>query len=236
MVLATDRLVVAYHKVPVLRGISLRIEEGSITSLIGANGAGKSTLLRSISGLVRPESGEIYFRGKRIDQMPAYERVRLGIALVPEGRRIFPRLSVRENILIGSHTRKDTAQIKIDLTDIYEQFPILRIRQSQYGASLSGGEQQMLAIARALMSNPKLLLLDEPTLGLSPLMIKEVARTITNLREKRDISVVLVEQNARLALKLSDTGYVLERGCVVLQGPSSALCNDEHICRAYLGA
>lgn len=235
MLLTADRLVVAYHKVPALKKISLDIKEGSITALIGANGAGKSTFLRTVSGLVLPESGEIHFQGQRIDHMPAHERIRLGIAHVPEGRRVFPRLSVRENILIGGHTRKDLSQVKIDLVSMYEQFPILKTRQSQYGASLSGGEQQMLAIARALMSSPKLLLLDEPSLGLSPLMIKEIAHVIADLRAKRGISIILVEQNARLALKLADTAYVLETGYVVLQGPASELCNDEHICRAYLG-
>ena len=159
----------------------------------------------------------------------------MGIAQVPEGRRIFSRLSVRENILIGSHTRRDPAQVKADITQIYEQFPVLKSRQSQNGGSLSGGEQQMLAIARALMSNPKLLLMDEPSLGLSPLVVKEIARIITDLRTNRRISVVLVEQNARLALKLADRGYVFETGAVVLEGPSSTLVDNDHVRKAYLG-
>jgi len=233
--LETDRLVVTYHEVAALRGVSLRIEEGSITALIGANGAGKSTFLRALSGLVPAKSGEIHFLGRRIDRMPAHDRVKLGIAHAPEGRRIFPRLSVRENILTGSHTRQDRKNVYRDLARIYDQFPMLKQREYQLGGSLSGGEQQMLAIARALMSSPKLLLLDEPSLGLSPLVVKEIARAIAELRSNRQMSIVLVEQNARLALKLADKGYVLETGQVVLEGPSSILRNNDHIRKAYLG-
>jgi branched-chain amino acid transport system ATP-binding protein len=235
MLLETDRLVVAYHKVPVLRGINLRVKESSITALIGANGAGKSTFLRAISGLVPLVSGRIYFLEKRIDKVAAHERIKMGIAQVPEGRRVFPRLSVRENILTGSHTRRDASQVKADLVQIYEQFPILKSRQSQNGGSLSGGEQQMLAIARALMTSPKLLLMDEPSLGLSPLVVRDIARVIADLRNSREISVVLVEQNARLALRLADTGYVFETGAVVLEGPSSTLRDNDHVRKAYLG-
>lgn len=235
MLLETDRIVVAYHKVPVLKGLSLHFEEDSITALIGANGAGKSTFLRAVSGLVPLESGQIRFLEKRIDNVAAYGRIKMGIAQVPEGRRIFPRLSVRENILIGSHTRRDPLQVKADIAQIYEQFPVLKSRQSQNGGSLSGGEQQMLAIARALMSNPKLLLMDEPSLGLSPLVVKEIARIVAELRTVRKISVVLVEQNARLALRLADRAYVFETGAVVLEGPSSTLVNNDHVRKAYLG-
>jgi branched-chain amino acid transport system ATP-binding protein len=235
MLLETDRIVVAYHKVPVLKGVSLQVEEGGITALIGANGAGKSTFLRAVSGLVPLESGQIRFLGERIDKIAAHARTKMGIAHVPEGRRIFARLSVHENILIGSHTRRDAAQVKADIEQIYEQFPVLRSRQSQNGGSLSGGEQQMLAIARALMSSPKLLLMDEPSLGLSPLVVKEIARTIADLRTNRRISMVLVEQNARLALKLADRAYVFETGTVVLDGPSSTLVGNDHVRKAYLG-
>ena len=235
MLLETDRVVVAYHKVPALKGVSLGVEEGSITALIGANGAGKSTFLRAISGLVPLESGQIRFRGERIENIAAHARIKMGIAQVPEGRRIFPRLSVRENILIGGHTRRDPAQVKADIAQIYEQFPVLRSRQSQNGGSLSGGEQQMLAIARALMSSPKLLLMDEPSLGLSPIVVREIARIIADLRTNRRISLVLVEQNARLALKLADRGYVFETGSVVLEGPSSSLRDNDHVRKAYLG-
>ena len=235
MLFEVQDLVVHYNKVLALKGITLQVEENSIVALIGANGAGKTTFLRSVSGLKQRTSGQIFLNGKRIDEVPPHERVKMGIAHVPEGRRIFPRLTVHENIMIGSHTRKNTTQLRTELEHVYHQFPILKARQSQAGGSLSGGEQQMLALARALMVSPKLLLLDEPSMGLSPIIVREIAKNIINIRNTRQIGVIFVEQNARLALKLSEIGYVLENGAIVLQGQASMLLKDDHVRKAYLG-
>ena len=235
MLFEVQDLVVHYNKVLALKGITLQVTENSIVALIGANGAGKTTFLRSVSGLKQRTSGQIFLNGKRIDEVPPHERVKMGIAHVPEGRKIFPRLTVHENIMIGSHTRKNTTQLRTELEHIYQQFPILKARQSQAGGSLSGGEQQMLALARALMVSPKLLLLDEPSMGLSPIIVREIAKNIINIKNTRQIGVIFVEQNARLALKLSEIGYVLENGTIVHQGQASMLLKDDHVRRAYLG-
>ncbi|MBP1723692.1 MAG: transporter ATP-binding protein [Deltaproteobacteria bacterium] len=223
-----------YGRVEALKGISLGVDQGTIVTLIGANGAGKSTALRAISGLVRPASGEIVFQGKRIDAFSPQEVVRGGIAHVPEGRRVFPFMTVRENLNMGAFRRKDKEEIKKNLEGVFEHFPILRERRSQRAGSLSGGEQQMLAIGRALMSQPTLLLLDEPSLGLAPLMVREVGRIIGEINQ-RQVGIILVEQNARMALRIAHKGYVLETGSIVLQGPASDLIDNEHVKKAYLG-
>jgi len=223
-----------YGRVEALKGISLGVDQGTIVTLIGANGAGKSTALRAISGLVRPASGEIVFQGKRIDAFSPQEVVRGGIAHVPEGRRVFPFMTVRENLNMGAFRRKNKEEIKKNLEGVFEHFPILRERRSQRAGSLSGGEQQMLAIGRALMSQPTLLLLDEPSLGLAPLMVREVGRIIGEINQ-RQVGIILVEQNARMALRIAHKGYVLETGSIVLQGPASDLIDNEHVKKAYLG-
>jgi branched-chain amino acid transport system ATP-binding protein len=225
---------VFYGRVEALKGVSLDAGQGSIVTLIGANGAGKSTTLRAISGLVRPASGEIVFRGKRIDSLSPQDVVRGGIAHVPEGRRVFPFMTVRENLNMGAFRRKGKEEIRRDLEGIFEHFPILRERRSQQAGSLSGGEQQMLAIGRALMSQPSLLLLDEPSLGLAPLMVREVGRIIGEINQ-RQVGIILVEQNATMALRIAHKGYVLETGSIALQGLASDLIDNEHVKKAYLG-
>ena len=225
---------VFYGRVEALKGISLEVDQGAIVTLIGANGAGKSTALRTISGLVRPASGEIVFRGKRIDGLSTQDVVRGGIAHVPEGRRVFPFMTVRENLNMGAFRRKEKEEIKKNLEGVFEHFPILRERRNQRAGSLSGGEQQMLAIGRALMSHPTLLLLDEPSLGLAPLMVREVGRIIGEINQ-RQVGIILVEQNAHMALRIARNGYVLETGSIALQGPASALIDNDHVKKAYLG-
>jgi len=225
---------VFYERVEALKGISLEIDCGAIVTLIGANGAGKSTTLRAISGLIHPASGEIFFQEKEISGFSPQEIVRAGIAHVPEGRRVFPHMTVRENLNMGAFRRKDKQEIRKDLEGIFEHFPILRERRSQPAGSLSGGEQQMLAIGRALMSHPSLLLLDEPSLGLAPLMVKEVGRIIGEINQRK-VGIILVEQNAQMALRLAHKGYVLETGSITLQGLASELIDNEHVRKAYLG-
>ena len=210
------------------------MENGAIVTLIGANGAGKSTALRAISGLIAISSGEILFREKKIHGLSPQEIVRSGIAHVPEGRRVFPYMTVKENLKLGAFRRKDKEGIRNDLEGVFEHFPVLQDRRSQRAGSLSGGEQQMLAIGRALMSQPLLLLLDEPSLGLAPLMVKEVGRIIREINQK-NVGIILVEQNAQMALRLAHKGYVLETGSVVLQGEASELIDNEHVKKAYLG-
>lgn len=235
MILELKNLIVHYEKVRALKGISLAMEEKSIVTLIGANGAGKSTTLKTISGLKQPTSGEIWFSGQQINSLSPHAIVSLGIAQVPEGRRVFPQMSVFENLIMGAYLRKDRGGIFRDLDRVYAHFPILKERGTQAGGSLSGGEQQMLAMGRALMASPKLLLLDEPSLGLSPMLVKEIGKIIVNINRQEGVSIVLVEQNARMALKLSNQGYVLETGKIVLFGPSVDLMNNDHVRRAYLG-
>ena len=229
-----QNLRVFYERVEALKGITIGMENGAIVTLIGANGAGKSTALRAISGLIAISSGEILFREKKIHGLSPQEIVRSGIAHVPEGRRVFPYMTVKENLKLGAFRRKDKEGIRNDLEGVFEHFPVLRDRRSQRAGSLSGGEQQMLAIGRALMSQPLLLLLDEPSLGLAPLMVKEVGRIIREINQK-NVGIILVEQNARMALRLAHKGYVLETGSVVLQGEASELIDNEHVKKAYLG-
>lgn len=225
---------VHYGKAEALKGISLAVNEGEVVALIGANGAGKTTTLRTISGLKMPTSGEIWFKSKRIDKMPAHERTRIGIAHIPEGRKIFSALTVQKNIEIGAYVRRDKREIINDIEKMYKAFPILKERRGQVAGTLSGGEQQMLTTARGLMSMPRLLLMDEPSLGLSPLLVREIANIIRAISQS-GTSILLVEQNALLALQLSSRGYVLEVGRVVLEGKAQELLSDKSLKEAYLG-
>lgn len=234
MLLNVKGITVYYYKVPAIRDISVEVEEGSIVTLIGSNGAGKTTTLRAISGLKHPTTGEIWFEGQRIDRLAPEKINRQGIAQVPEGRRIFPQMTVMENLLMGAFLRNDKDGISRDLEMVFGHFPVLKERQKQYGSTLSGGEQQMLAMGRALMSNPKLLLLDEPSLGLSPILVMEIAKIIRNIHQEGR-TIVLVEQNARLALSLAQYGYVLETGNIVLKGDTKDLRENEDVKKAYLG-
>ncbi len=232
--LRVKNIVVHYGAVEALKGVSLEAEMGSISTLIGANGAGKSTCLRAISGLVPLTSGEIWFEDKRIDGMAPEEIVKLGVAHVPEGRRLFPLMSVYGNLMTGAFLRKDKKGIQRDLEKVFRYFPILRSRQKQQANSLSGGEQQMVAFGRALMANPRVLILDEPSLGLAPLIVKEMGDHVKQMAED-GYTVILVEQNAHLALSLAKNAYVLEVGRVVLEGDAKELEVDEHVKKFYLG-
>ena len=234
MLLEIKDLRVHYGSAEALRGISLSVDEGAIVALIGANGAGKTTTLRTISGLKVPTSGEIWFQGRRIDGMPAHHIVKLGIAHIPEGRIVFAPMTVLDNLRMGTYLRKDRQQIAKDLDIMYEHFPVLKERRGQRAGSLSGGEQQMLVIARALMAGPKLLLMDEPSMGLSPILVEAVGNIISDIN-KSGISIILVEQNARMALSLANTAYVLEVGSITLGGDAKELSSDERVKKAYLG-
>ena len=232
--LEIKNLEVAYGRVRAVKGISFSVAEGQVVTLVGTNGAGKTTTLKTISGLLRPESGEIWFDGRRIDTTPAHEVVTMGLAHSPEGRRIFPRLSVEENLTLGAFSRRDRAGVSKDMDRAFELFPILKERRSQPAGTFSGGEQQMLAIGRAMMSRPKLLMLDEPSMGLSPLMMQRIMHIIKELQAE-GVTILLVEQNAQAALSLADHGYVLEVGKIVLDGTGRALLTDENVRKAYLG-
>ncbi|MBV8301653.1 MAG: ABC transporter ATP-binding protein [Candidatus Dormibacteraeota bacterium] len=227
-------LEVYYGRVRALAGISLTVGEGEIVALIGSNGAGKSTTLRTISGLQRPARGSIIFRGEPIHQTPAEQIARLGIGHTPEGRRLFPRMTVRENLEMGAYFRRDRAGIREDFARVYELFPRLRERDSQLAGSLSGGEQQMVAIGRTLMSSPSVLMLDEPSLGLAPILVDAIFKVIREINE-RGTTVLLIEQNALLALNTASRAYVLETGSVALSGPASELLSSPAVQRAYLG-
>jgi branched-chain amino acid transport system ATP-binding protein len=234
MLLEIKDLRVRYGGAEVLKGVSCEVEEGSVVTLLGGNGAGKSTTLRAITGLVAPTSGEIWFDGKRIDREPPQKIVGRGIRHVLEGRALFPYMSVLENLKVGAFLRKDRKQIGQTLEDIFTHFPVLKERQGQQARTLSGGEQQMLTIARALMGTPRLLLLDEPSLGLAPLMIREIGRIVRSINE-RGVTVLLVEQNTRLALDVAHSCYVLETGCVAACGVTSELIESDLVRKAYLG-
>jgi len=225
---------VAYGDLPALRGVSMRIEEGEILTVVGANGAGKTTMLRTISGLQRPRAGEIVLDGRRIDRLPSHDVVAGGVVQVPEGRKIFPSLSVQENLELGSYARRARPYRQQSLAEVFALFPILSERARQAAGTMSGGQQQMLAIARALMARPRLLMLDEPSLGLAPLVVQEIFRTIAAIN-RAGTTVLLVEQNTRQALGLARRGYVLENGRVVLEGSGPDLLGNEHVKRAYLG-
>ena len=235
MLLSIKNVSVYYHKVVAVKDVSIEVEEGGIITLIGANGAGKTTTLRAITGLKHPTVGEIWLEGERIDKLAPEKINKLGIAMVPEGRRVFPQMTVMENLSMGAFLRSDKAGIDNDLENAFVHFPVLKEREKQMGGTLSGGEQQMLAMARALMSHPKLLLLDEPSLGLSPILVMEIAKIIKDIHDEGR-TIVLVEQNARLALSLADRGYVLETGNIVLEGDAKKLQENAEVKKAYLGA
>ena len=226
---------VRYDKVMALRDVSIQLEQGRVVSLIGANGAGKTTTLRAITGLKKPSQGEVWFEGERIDQLPAAKIVARGIAMVPEGRHVYPFMSVKDNLLMGAYLRSDQAGIRADLDKIFTRFPRVKERMNQQAGTLSGGEQEMVVVGRALMARPRLLLLDEPSLGLAPMIVREIARLVTQVNQEENVSVILVEQNSRMALKVSQYGYVLETGKVGLEGPSADLLHNDHIKKLYLG-
>ena len=234
MLLEIENLRVHYGKAEALKGISLAIDDGEIITLIGSNGSGKSTTLRTVSGLKRPTSGDIRYRGKSLVGIPAHRITRLGIAHVPEGRRVLAPMSVLENLDMGAYFRDDKQEKRRNLRKVFDLFPILEKRQTQAAGSMSGGEQQMLAIARALMSQPTLILMDEPSMGLSPLLVDEVGRIIKDIN-KQGVSIILIEQNARMALLLANRAYVLEVGEITLQGPASEMLGDERVKKTYLG-
>ena len=234
MLLEVEDLNTYYGAVHALKGVSLHAEAGEIVTLIGANGAGKSTLLRAISGLVPARSGRIRYQGHDLTRIPAHDIVGLGVSQAPEGRMVFANLSVEDNLEMGAYRRRDRAGIAGDRESVFRLFPRLRERRRQSAGTLSGGEQQMLAIGRALMSGPRLLLLDEPSLGLAPLLVREIFRTIREINE-RGVTVLLVEQNAHMALSIAARGYVLETGRVVLEDRADRLLQDEQVKKAYLG-
>lgn len=232
--LTVNDINVFYGAIHAIKGVSLEVNEGEIVTLIGANGAGKSTILRTISGLLKPKTGSIQFEGQEIAGMPAHEIVKTGISQVPEGRRIFAEMSVLENLELGAFTRKDKDGIKADMELIFERFPRLKERIGQLAGTLSGGEQQMLAMGRALMSRPRLLLLDEPSMGLAPLLIKEIFSIIQDIN-KTGTTVLLVEQNANMALSIAHRAYVLETGRITLSGDAKELAASDEVRKAYLG-
>lgn len=228
------KLSVHYGGIHALQGIDIDVPEGQIVTLIGANGAGKSTTLRSIVGLVKTSGGSVVWNGETLTGMPTKDIVSRGIVLVPEGRRIFPNLSVEENLLLGAYARKDKTGVTADIERVFALFPRLKERIRQRGGTLSGGEQQMLAVARALMTKPKLLMMDEPSLGLAPLIVKMIFEIIREIN-KTGTTVLLIEQNAKAALEIADTGYVLETGRIILQGKGRELLEDDRVRKAYLG-
>jgi branched-chain amino acid transport system ATP-binding protein len=234
MIFEAKDLTVFYGKAIALKDVTLRVEPGEIVAIIGGNGAGKTTLLRTISGLKQPAAGALFFQGKRINEIPPQDIVKMGIGHVPQGRMLFPFMSVLENLKLGAFLQRNTQKIKENLEKIFQIFPVLKVRRRQQAGTLSGGEQQMLAIARALMGNPSLLLLDEPSTGLAPLIVKKIAEIAVEIN-RRGTSILLVEQNAKMALKLSHRGYVLETGNIVLEGKGKDLLNDKRVKQAYLG-
>ncbi len=232
--LKIENLNVHYGGIHALRGIDIEVEQGKIISLIGANGAGKSTTLRSIMSLEKPTDGRILYNGEDITALTTVDIVKKGIVLVPEGRRVFANLTVYENLVLGAYTRKDNEKVKEDIEWVYDLFPILRERSGQQAGTMSGGEQQMLAVARALMTKPKLMMMDEPSLGLAPLIVKDIFEIIKRI-SKEGVTILLIEQNAKVALEISDYAYVLETGGLVLEGPGRELLVNEEVKKAYLG-
>ncbi|MGB7961698.1 MAG: ABC transporter ATP-binding protein [Propionicimonas sp.] len=233
--LEVKELVVAYGRVNAVKGISFTVDKGQIVTLLGTNGAGKSTTLRAISGLLKLVSGEIWFEDERLDGLPAHKVVERGVAQSPEGRRLFRKMSVEDNLKLGAYSRRDSSGIKVDMDRVYDLFPVLGGRRSEPAGLFSGGEQQMLAIGRAMMSRPKLLMLDEPSMGLSPIMTQTIMRTIRELQSE-GVTILLVEQNAQAALSLADRGYVLEVGQIMFSDTGRKLLGDDRVKRAYLGA
>ncbi len=232
--LQLENVEVYYGKIHALKGISLVVNQGELVALIGSNGAGKSTTLRTISGLLRPRHGSVTYNGTRLDKVPPHQIVKMGLAQCPEGRHIFARLTVQENLRLGAVTRRDSAEIERSREEVYQLFPRLKERATQIAGTLSGGEQQMLAIGRSLMSAPRLLVLDEPSLGLAPLLVEQIFETIGNLRT-RGVTILLVEQNARQALAIADRAYVMETGKIVLSGIAAELQTNPQVEHAYLG-
>jgi branched-chain amino acid transport system ATP-binding protein len=232
--LKLDSIESFYGSIQALKGITLKVDEGAIVAILGANGAGKSTTLRTISGLIQPAHGEIFFEGSAIHKMSPHKIVRMGICQVPEGRDIFMGLTVLENLMMGAFTRRESKEVQLNLERTYRSFPILNERVKQQAGTLSGGEQQMLAIARGLMSNPKLMLLDEPSLGLAPLMVEEIFRIIKAIN-KEGVTILLVEQNANMALQTAQYGYVMETGNIALDDTSENLIRNDYVRRVYLG-
>ncbi len=224
---------VSYGRVPAVHGASFELPAGRIVAIVGANGAGKSTILRAIAGLNRADTGEIAFEGKPVQRLPPHRRVGLGMALVPEGRHLFPRLTVERNLQLGAYTRRDRGEIAASLNDIYQTFPVLGERRAQLAGTLSGGEQQMLAIGRGLMSRPRLLMLDEPSWGIAPMLVNKIFETIAAVN-RGGVSILLVEQNVRRALSLADRAYVLQTGRIVLSGTGAELLGSDLVKRAYL--
>ena len=232
--LEVKNIQVAYGKIVAVKDVSVTVNEGEIVTLIGSNGAGKSTTLRTISGLIKPKSGEITFNGKRIDGMPGHEIVGMGICHSPEGRRIFPRMTVKENLELGAFLRNDKSAVNADMERVLDLLPRLKERIKQTAGTMSGGEQQMLAVSRALMGDPKLLLLDEPSMGLAPVLVELIFDTIVKIR-KQGITILLIEQNATAALEVADRAYVLESGKVKMSGSAKELSSDDKVTKAYLG-
>ena len=233
MLLQTENLEICYGKIPAVRDLSLKVEEGQIVALIGSNGAGKSTTLKGLAGVMRPRKGQIYYQGKDVTHLSSDQRVPRGIALVPEGRQLFSTLTVKENLRLGAYHLSET-EFNRELQEIYTLFPIIKERENQIAGTLSGGEQQMLAFGRAIISHPRLLLLDEPSLGLAPLIIKEVYRMIEKIKNT-GITMILVEQNIKIAINITDYIYVLEAGELSIQGQPTEVIEDEEIKKAYLG-
>ncbi|HIV35089.1 MAG TPA: ABC transporter ATP-binding protein [Candidatus Blautia intestinigallinarum] len=227
-------LEVYYGVIQAIKGVSFHVDQGEVIALIGANGAGKTTILHTVTGLLAPKKGSVYFEGKEITKMPAHKIVSLGMAHVPEGRRVFAELSVYENLKMGAYTRKDRSEIEATLEKVYERFPRLKERRNQMAGTLSGGEQQMLAMGRALMSKPKIILMDEPSMGLSPILVNEIFDIIQEVSNS-GTTVLLVEQNAKKALSIADRAYVLETGKISIEGKAKDLLEDDSIKKAYLG-
>lgn len=232
--LQVENLTVHYGIIEALKGVSFHVDEGEVVSLIGANGAGKTTTLHTVTGLLKSTSGSVSFDGKEITRLPAHKIVTLGISHVPEGRRVFAQLTVAKNLMLGAYTRKDKSGIEASLQEVYQRFPRLKERQKQLAGTLSGGEQQMLAMGRALMAKPRLLVLDEPSMGLSPIFVEEIFHIISDIRAM-GTTVLLVEQNANKALEISDRAYVLETGRICMEGKASVLMSDDSVKQAYLG-
>ena len=231
----TRKINVFYEKVQALTEVSVAMDDGEIVAVVGANGAGKTTMLRAVTNLTPITGGEVWFDGERIDGVPPDRVAARGVAVVPEGRHVYPLMNVRDNLLMGAFLRRDKAGIRRDMEAVFERFPRLKERYRQQASTLSGGEQQMVAIGRALMSGPRLLLMDEPSLGLAPMMVREIARSIRDINRDENVSIILVEQNSRMALRLSRHAYVMETGRVALEGPSAELMENEMVRRVYLG-
>ncbi len=235
MLLEVENLHVRYGKAEALRGISLAVDEGTVVAIVGANGAGKTTLLRTISGLKKPTEGSIRYQNEQIDGVPPHRIAERGIAHIPEGRMVFAPMTVEENLRIGAHLRRNRTEVTRDIESMYALFPVLKEKRADAAGSLSGGQQQMLAVARALMARPRLILMDEPSIGLSPILVAEVGQIIKNIHSE-GTSVVLVEQNARMALRLASRAYILELGRVILEGDAQELAKDQRVKESYLGA